>query len=220
MNLTKQEKQEKKLYIKKLQKAEEFLKKLKEDLNRLEKYQYNDNEDQDYKGIRQIENLFNKINEEDYYKPIKTEDSNDNYTEYESRGDKDKNLSLEDYLNAIRPYLKDMINNYKANEEWERIQLLIHITFVSSLDKNKFRTMYTYSDNVKILNNETDDIINELFESIFDKYQEELEKNMRGSEFIFNSIDLLYYKLHKIRLKRGGSYIDSPRSNDKSEKYW
>ena len=80
--------------------------------------------------------------------------------------------------------------------------------------------MYTYSDNVKILNNETDDIINELFESIFDKYQEELEKNMRGSEFIFNSIDLLYYKLHKIRLKRGGSYIDSPRSNDKSEKYW
>ena len=67
-SLTKEEKQEKKRYTKKLQKAEEFLKKLKEDLNRLERHQYNDNEDLEYKGIRQIEKLFNKINEEDYYK--------------------------------------------------------------------------------------------------------------------------------------------------------
>ena len=33
---------------------------------------------------------------------------------------------------------------------------------------------------------------------------------MRGSEFVFDSIDLLYYKLHKISLNRGESYIDSP----------
>ena len=32
---------------------------------------------------------------------------------------------------------------------------------------------------------------------------------MKGSEFVFDSIDLLYYKLHKISLNRGGSYIDS-----------
>ena len=49
-------------YIKKLKKTEEFLKKLKEDLNRLEKHQYHDNDDLDYKGIRQIENLFDEIN--------------------------------------------------------------------------------------------------------------------------------------------------------------
>ena len=53
------EKQEKKRYTKKLKKAEEFFKKLKEeDLNKLEKHQYHDNDDLDYKGIRQIENLF------------------------------------------------------------------------------------------------------------------------------------------------------------------
>ena len=34
---------------------------------------------------------------------------------------------------------------------------------------------------------------------------------MRGSEFLFDSVDLLYYKLHKISLDRGGSYIDSPK---------
>ena len=33
---------------------------------------------------------------------------------------------------------------------------------------------------------------------------------MRGSEFVPDSIDLLYYHLQKIGLKRGGSYIDSP----------
>ena len=67
-----------------MQKAEEFFKKLKKDLNRLEKYQYNDNEDQEYKGIRETEKLFNKTNEEYYCKPIKTKSAlNDNYIEYE-----------------------------------------------------------------------------------------------------------------------------------------
>ena len=34
--------------------------------------------------------------------------------EYESRGDKDKNVSPEEYLDMIRPYLRDMINNHKT----------------------------------------------------------------------------------------------------------
>ena len=42
------------------------------------------------------------------------------------------------------------------------------------------------------------------------KYQEELEKSMEGSDFVFDSADLLLYKLHKISLNRDGSYIDSP----------
>ena len=49
-------------------------------------------EDIDYKGIKEIENLFNKINEEDYCEPIKTKHAfDDNYIVYESRGDKDNN---------------------------------------------------------------------------------------------------------------------------------
>ena len=34
---------------------------------------------------------------------------------------------------------------------------------------------------------------------------------MRGSEFVFDNVDSLYYKLHKISFNRGGSYIDSPK---------
>ena len=63
-----------------------------------------------------MENLFNKT-DKGYYKPIKTNGAfNDNYIEYESRGDKDKNLSLEDYLNIIKSFLKDMINNIRLME--------------------------------------------------------------------------------------------------------
>ena len=56
----------------------------------------------------------------------------------------------------------------------------------------------------------TDDIINERFASFLDNYQKE-EKIMRGgSDFIFESVELLDYHLHKISLKRGKSYIKSP----------
>ena len=36
------------------------------------------------------------------------------YIEYESKGEKDKNLSPKKYLNMIRPYLSDIINDHKT----------------------------------------------------------------------------------------------------------
>ena len=85
------------------------------------------------------------------------------------------------------------------------------INFISSLDTNEFCTMRTKSDNIEIMNGtETNDLINELFKSFVRRYQERLETKMKGSEFIFESVDLLYYSLHKISLNRSGSYIDSP----------
>ena len=72
--------------------------------------------------------------------------------------------------------------------------------------------MHSKSDNIEILiTNETDEIIEKLFESFLQKYQEGLEQSMKGSEFVFDSVDLLYYKLYRTSLNRGGSYIDSPK---------
>ena len=56
---------------------------------------------------------------------------------------------------------------------------------------------------------DTDYIIRELFKSFLHNYQEEL-KIIKGSEFIFESVELMDYKLHRVRLRRGGSYIKSP----------
>ena len=87
------------------------------------------------------------------------------------------------------------------------------INFISSKDSHETRNMHTKSDNIEIMmGSETDDIIDELFESLLEKYQEGLEEPMRGSEFIFDNFDLLYYNLQKINLNRkASSYINSPK---------
>ena len=136
---------------------------------------------------------------------------NGNYIEYESKGDKDKNLSPKEYLDMIRPHLSDMINDHKTRREW-KIQLTMQINFISSKDSEETCTMHTKSHNIEIMmGNETDEIIEKLFESLLQNYQKDLEESMRGSGFVFDSIDLLYYHLQKIGLKRGRSYIDSPK---------
>ena len=89
--------------------------------------------------------------------------------EYESRGDKD-NLSLKQYLNIIRPYLREMTDNHKAQGEW-KIQLVMKIIFFSSLDEDEIRTMHTKSNNIEIMSGiETNDITNELFRSLITRY--------------------------------------------------
>ena len=61
-----------------------------------------------------------------------------------------------------------------------------------------------------MMDSETNEIIEELFESLLQKYQAGLEESMRGSEFAYDSVDALYYNLNKVRLSRDESYIDSP----------
>ena len=39
-----------------------------------------------------------------------------NYIEYESNGDRNKTLSIEEYLNIITPYQKDIINDLKKSD--------------------------------------------------------------------------------------------------------
>ena len=70
--------------------------------------------------------------------------------------------------------------------------------------------MHTKSDSIEIMmDSKTDGIINELFKSLLQKYQEGLEESMRESKFIFDSVDLLCYH-QKTSLKRGGLHIYSP----------
>ena len=62
-----------------------------------------------------------------------------------------------------------------------------------------------------MIGSETDEIIEDLFDSFLQRYQKHLQELMKGSEFAFDSVDSLYYKLYKISINRGGSYIDSPK---------
>ena len=86
------------------------------------------------------------------------------------------------------------------------------INLIFSEDSDENCTMHAESDNAEIvMGSKTNEIIEELFKSFLQRYQEGLEESMRGSEFIFDSVDALYYDVNKISLSRGGSYIDSPK---------
>ena len=107
--------------------------------------------------------------------------------------------------------MSDIINDHKTQGEW-KIHLTMAINFFSSKESEQTRIMYSTSDNIEVMMGiETDKIIEDLFDSFLQRYQKGLEESMRGSEFVFDNVDSLYYKLHKISLNRGGSYIDSPK---------
>ena len=84
--------------------------------------------------------------------------------------------------------------------------------FFSSKDSGETRTMHNKSRSIEIMmGSEKNDSNKELSESLLQNYSEGLEESRRGSEFVDNSIDLLYCHLQRISLKRGGSFADSPK---------
>ena len=71
--------------------------------------------------------------------------------------------------------------------------------------------MHSKSDNVEIMSGlDTNDVIEELIDTFAKRYQEGLETVMKGSNYVFERVELLEYHFHKISLNRGGLYIPSP----------
>ena len=95
----------------KIKEIEKKFTELEENLSKIKKYyDYDDNE---YRGIRNVRDLFYLLIAQDYHKPIIVKNAFDgNYIQYESKGDKGKNLSIKRYLKMIKPYLSDLINNH------------------------------------------------------------------------------------------------------------
>ena len=104
--------------------------------------------------------------DEDYFKPIITKGAfNSNYIQYESMGDEDKNLLVEEYSDRMKPYLSGIINNYKTQGTWRiysgnktiehktqcewKIQLTMKVNLTSSLpDSDETHIMHPTSHNI------------------------------------------------------------------------
>ena len=72
--------------------------------------------------------------------------------------------------------------------------------------------MYTRSDPEECMNgSETEEIIESLYRSLLQKYNDNLQEKMRGSDFVFNGINYSYYDFNRVSISKGGSYIDSPK---------
>ena len=186
-----------------LKKTSKYLDELDKRILSLDKY----NDDDDY----DIENLFKISINKDYYKPkLNKSGYNNNYIEYKSEGDK---LSItEKYLDLIKPYLKELINDHKKKGEW-KIQLMTQINFISLRPgSDEMLVMHTKSINEEFMSgSDTYEIVKKLFKSLLQRYQENLQEKMKGLDFVFGGVNYLYYNFNKISISRGGSYIDSPK---------
>ena len=157
-------------------KTTKYLDELDNKIDKLEKYHGYD--DFEYKGIKDINDLFKLSIDKDPYKPVLVKSGyNNNYVQYESKGD--KILSIQEYLTLI---------------------------------SDETRVMYTRSDNEEFMNgDDTNEIIKSLFKSFLQRFEENLQEKMRGSDFEFDGINFFYYNFNKTNIYRGGSYIAPPK---------
>ena len=174
--------------------------KLANTFDKKEEHKHSDHDDLDYFGIRELENLFTNddYNSDNYYKPVLISSSfGNNYEKYEFRGDKDKKLSVKQYLYVVMSGLADLINKKKNGRVECKIKLNMHINFISINDTGEIRAFYVWSDNEEIRSgNETSEIITKHIKSFLSNYQEEEKVLRNGSNFVFDSVDLLDAHIH------------------------
>ena len=181
-----------------------------------------------YRKIGSLRRLF-KMFDRDYYRPIRTDDGfggrrNNyiDYIEYKSRGDRYENLSPEEYLDMIRPYLRDLINNHKSQEElnneandsgtergeW-KVQPAMQNNCISTKDFKEIHTIYSASKPVEtLMGSDTDDAIDRFFDTTLQRFHQSIEtSNDRGSESTHEIVVLLHQYFQKIDIRRAESCI-------------
>ena len=94
----------------------------------------------------------NKSEEEGYYRLKREWDFvNNRCIEYESNAERNENVSLKEYLDKIKPYLRDLITDLLESDTWKNPLALI-INFISSKDAEKERVMHAKTDNIRSYN--------------------------------------------------------------------
>ena len=146
-----------------------------------------------------------------------------------------RGISTEKLLSTIKPNLKRKNNEIlttktqqnmaKTQQELIRSQKTQQELIKSQKTQQELRKsqqelikspqelrIHTRSVNEEFMNgSDTDEIIKELFRCLLQRYQENLQEKMKGSDFAFDGVNYLYYDLNKISISKGGSYIDSPK---------
>ena len=127
-----------------IKKTTKYLDELDKKILKLGKYHHYD--DHEYKGMKDIKDLFKPSIDKDYYKPVLVKSGyNNKFFQYKSEGD--KILSIQEYLALIDKYLKKLINQYKKEGEW-KIQLIAEINFIPlKPGSDETHVMFTRSDN-------------------------------------------------------------------------
>ena len=177
------------------------------DLKFKRKNMISDYRDNNYANIDDIEYIFGDT--DSYYQPVLASSLfNNGYQRYHFRGDPNRNMSVITYFHKIRAYLRSLIDENKLFEQ--KIQLDIGINMVH-ISEQKRITHISKSDNVICLpSSNTNDIINQLLTFLYQKYQEDLTLSHASSSFTYESVEECNIHFHKIDLRRGATYMESP----------
>ena len=161
-----------------------------------------------HKGLTDIEYLFG--DPLDYYKPILSEQCFDsNYQRYTCRGDKNKELQINEYLSIVKPDIIELLND--TNDSSRKLQLDIKVNTENILNPNEKRTFVAKSKNIQTtISDDINEITTKLIDSLKTEYDKQILLSREGSSFVFSNIEELNIHINKIDLKRGSSYIDSP----------
>ena len=160
-----------------------------------------------YYGLKDLEYPFGDLDH--CYKPVLAKESFDgNYQMYTCRGDKERNMYINEYLEKIKLYLIVLINEKKTSSH--KIQLDIATNLIHSTESDRI-TFYLKSKNIVCLpSDDSEDILNQLIDSLLEYFDDELMVCRTDSSYVFESIERFSIHFHKIDLKRGSLYIPTP----------
>ena len=117
-------------------------------------------------------------------------------------------MSVKSYLDKIIPYLKMLIDENKVYEQ--NIQLDLGFNMVHMSDSRKI-TYFSCSDNIICMpSSNTNEIIEQLLTSLHKKFDDDLVLSRESSSFVYESVEECNIHFHKIDLRRGASFIDTP----------
>ena len=137
---------------------------------KLDEY-YRDYDDYEYKGIKDIKDLFKLSIDKDYYKPMLFKSGYNNNVQHESKGG--KILTLKEYLALIEKYLRELINYYKNKGEW-KLQLIAVINVISlKPGSDETRIMHTRSDHEEFMNGDGPD---EVIKGLLNHFYKNMKK--------------------------------------------
>ena len=83
----------------------------------------------DYYGLKDLEYTFGDL--DDYYKPILAASFNDNQQMYTCRDDKDRDMNIDMYLDKVRPYLIDLIDEKKLSDQNIQLDIAINLRHIT-----------------------------------------------------------------------------------------
>ena len=118
-------------------------------------------------------------------------------------------MYITNYLEKIKPYLIALIDEKKIFNQ--KIQLDIAINLIH-LTKSDRITFYVKSKNIECyISDNSEDVLNLLYDSLLKYFNDKLLICRTDSSYVLKSVEGLSIHFHKIDLKRGSSYIPTPK---------